>query len=41
MLQEMLDRDNRKFGGQETVLAGYPGRVSPIMNKEKELFVGR
>ena len=39
MLQEMLDRDSRKFGGQET--SGYPGRVSPVMNKEKELFVER
>jgi diadenylate cyclase len=39
MLQEMLDRDSRKFGGQDT--SGYPGRVSPIMNKDKELFVGR
>jgi diadenylate cyclase len=41
MLQEMLDRDNRKFGGQEITSSAYPGRISPIMNKEKELFVGR
>jgi diadenylate cyclase len=42
MLQEMLDRDSRKFGGhEETTMPGYSGRVSPVMNKEKELFVGR
>jgi diadenylate cyclase len=41
MLQEMLDKDSRKFDGQEAASPGYPGRVSSIMNKEKELFVGR
>jgi diadenylate cyclase len=41
MLQEMLDKDSRKFGGQETASSAYPGRVSAVMNKEKELFVGR
>jgi diadenylate cyclase len=41
MLQEMLDKDSRKLGGQETASPGYPGRVSPVMNKEKEIFVER
>jgi diadenylate cyclase len=40
-LKELLDRDSRKLGGQETASPGYPGRISPVMNKEKDVLVGR